>query len=84
MTESPLPPGVLPRGLNRGQAAAYVGVGVAGALVLRPTGATTGELDITSTNMQITSLDLAMSTTGLTTYTVNFVCDDLTWGAVPA
>ena len=63
---------------------AYIDVNVAGALVLRPTGATTGELDITSTNMQIASLDLAMTTTGLTAYTANFVCDDLTWGAVPA
>lgn len=28
MNQSPLPPGVLPRGLYRAQAAAYVGVGV--------------------------------------------------------
>lgn len=62
----------------------YIAVGTAGALVLRPTGATTGELDITSTNMQITSLSEAFSSTGLTTYTANFVCDDLTWDAVPA
>ena len=62
----------------------YVVVGTAGALVLRPTGAVEDELDISSTNLQITSLDVAFSSTGLSTYTCNFVCDDLTWDDVPA
>ena len=62
----------------------YIAVGTAGALVLQPTGATSGELSISSTNMQITSLNETLSSTGLTTYTANFVLDDLTWGAVPA
>jgi hypothetical protein len=57
--------------------------GTAGELLLQPYDTTPGNLQITSDNIQITSRSLALSSTGLTTYTCNFVCDDLTIAAIP-
>ena len=57
---------------------AYVAKGVSGALLLQPNGTTGGDLKFTATRLLITSRDVAMTSTGLTTYTCNFVLDDLT------
>ena len=58
--------------------------GVTGALVLRPAGITAGMIAITSTDIKITSQNISASTTGLTTYTCNFVMNNITIAAIPA
>ena len=57
---------------------AYVAKGVSGALLLQPNGTTGGDLKFTATRLLITGRDVAMTSTGLTTYTCSFVLDDLT------
>lgn len=57
--------------------------GVVGDLLLRPMGAVVGSIQIESETFNITSRSVAMSSAGLTTYTCNFVMDDITISAVP-
>ena len=61
-----------------------VAPGVTGTLLLQPFDTTPANIQITSLVLQITSRSLAMSSTGLTTYTCNFVCDDLKIEVIPA
>ena len=56
----------------------------AGTLVFEPAGSTTGDIRITSTNMQITVRSLSLSRSGLLQNSVTFVCDDVTFLAIPA
>jgi len=58
--------------------------GVSGTLLLQPFDTTPANIQITSLVLQITSRSTSMSSTGLTTYTCNFVCDDLTIEVIPA
>lgn len=61
----------------------YVAPGVAGPLLLQPYDTTAGNIQIVSDNLQITGRSIATSSTGLTTYTCTFVCDDFTVEAIP-
>lgn len=61
---------------------AFIAPGVTGALVLQPAGNTAGNLTITSSAFKVTSRSLGMSSTGLTTYTCNFVMDNITIGTI--
>ena len=60
----------------------YVAPGVTGALVLQPAGNTATYITITSSAFKIISRSMGMSATGLTTYTCNFVMDNVTVGAI--
>lgn len=60
----------------------YLAPGTTGALVLRPNGTTSGDLDITSTNLTVLSRSMAFSSTGLSTGSFTFACDDLTIAAI--
>jgi hypothetical protein len=62
---------------------ADVAPSVAGALLLQPFDTTPGNIQITSTNLQITGRSTAFSSTGLGTYTCTFVMDDITIEAIP-
>lgn len=62
----------------------YVAPGVSGALNFQPAGTTTGFITITSTKIQITGRSFNTSATGLTTFTCQFVLDDITIAAAPA
>jgi hypothetical protein len=57
---------------------AYVAPLVTGALVLKPAGITAGNISIASSAFKITGRSLSLSSTGLTTYTCNFVMDNIT------
>jgi hypothetical protein len=61
---------------------AYVAPLVTGALVLRPAGITAGNISIASSAFKITGRSLSLSSTGLTTYTCNFVMDNITVAAI--
>jgi hypothetical protein len=61
---------------------AYIQVGDSGAMILKPAGNTTGQLNFTSTKMQITQRSPAFSSQALTTYSASFVLDDLTIAAI--
>jgi hypothetical protein len=67
---------------NGATALGYVAPGVTGALILQPAGNTAGNITITSSAFKITSRSLGMSATGLTTYTCNFVMDNITVGTI--
>lgn len=67
---------------NGAVAFAYVAPGVTGALVLQPAGNTAGNITITSSAFKVTSRSLSMSSTGLTTYSCNFVMDNVTVGTI--
>lgn len=60
-----------------------VAPGVTGTLLLQPYDTTPANIQITSLVLQITSRSTSMSSTGLTSYTCNFVCDDLTIEVIP-
>jgi hypothetical protein len=60
----------------------YIAPKVSGALVLQPMGATGGTVQILSSDFKITSRSLAATTTGLTTYTCNFVMNQITISAI--
>jgi hypothetical protein len=53
-------------------------------LLLQPTGLVVGNLQITADLLKITGRSVAMSSTGLTTYTCNFVMHDIDILAIPA
>ena len=57
--------------------------GVVGDLLLQPMGEVVGDIQIISESFTITSRSVAMSSTGLTTYTCNFVMEDITISAIP-
>lgn len=60
----------------------YIDPGTTGALVLRPAGITSGDLDITSTNITVMNRDQVYSSTGLSTGSFTFTLDDMTIGAI--
>jgi hypothetical protein len=60
----------------------YIEPKVAGALVFQPMGNTGGKIQILSSDLKITSRSLATTTTGLTTYTCNFVMNQVTISAI--
>lgn len=69
--------------VDNNQVLGAVEPGTAGALLLQPFDTTPTNIQITALMLHITSRSTAMSSTGLTTYTCNFVCDDLTIAVIP-
>lgn len=61
---------------------AYIAPGTTGALVFRPAGTTSGDLDITSTKITILGRSPVFSSQGLSTGSVTFALDDITIGAI--
>lgn len=57
---------------------------VVGEMLLQPMGDVVGDIQIVSETLSITSRSVAVSSTGLTTYTCNFVMEDITISAIPA
>jgi hypothetical protein len=60
----------------------YIAPKVSGALLFQPAGNGGGNLQIVSSDFKITSRSLSASTTGLTTYTCNFVMNQITVSAI--
>jgi len=57
--------------------------GVSGELLLQPMGEVEANIEISSETFEIISRSVAMSSTGLTTYTCNFAMYDITISAIP-